>query len=98
MTTRLRIQTRVRRDLEVEDPIRLEPARQRISVSDGALQMEMNLTGKRVREKLADDYRKEQEHIAHFLRRLSAPLLMVSNQGDVVEQVRSLLGVPRRAN
>ena len=81
----------------VHDPIRLKPARQRISVSDGALQVEMNLTDKRVREKLAADYHQEQEYIARFLRKLTAPLLMVSNEGDVVEQVRSLLGVPRRA-
>jgi uncharacterized protein (DUF58 family) len=82
----------------VHDPIRLQPLEHRITVSDGALQMEINLADKRLREKLADDYRKEQDHITRFLRRLSAPLLMVSNQGDVVDQVRRLLGVPRRAH
>jgi uncharacterized protein (DUF58 family) len=82
----------------VHDPIRLEPLEQRLTVSDGALQMEINLADKRLREKLADDYRNEQDHITRFLRKLSAPLLMVSNQGDVVDQVRRLLGVPRRVH
>lgn len=83
--------------LLVHDPIRLNPARLRMSVSDGSLQIEMNLTDKRMREKLAANYREEQDHITRFLRKLSAPLLMVSNEGDVVEQVRGLLGVPGRA-
>jgi len=84
--------------LLVHDPIRLRPASQPITVSDGSLQMEIDFADKRVREKLAGDYREEQEHITHFLNRLAAPLLMVSNEGDVVDQVRRLLGVPGRAN
>jgi len=84
--------------LLVHDPIRLQPASQPITVSDGSLQMEIDFADQRVREKLAADYREEQEHITHFLNRLAAPLLMVSNEGDVVEQVRRLLGVPGRAN
>ncbi len=47
-------------------------------------------------ERLIADYHEEQQRIARFLRRLSAPLLMIDNQGDVVDQVRRLLGVPRR--
>jgi uncharacterized protein (DUF58 family) len=83
--------------LLVHDPIRLQPAKQNLTVSDGSLQMEIDFADKRVREKLASDYREEQEHITRFLNRLSAPLLMVSNEGDVVDQVRRLLGVPARA-
>jgi hypothetical protein len=67
-----------------------------MSVSDGALQMEINGQDERMRAALINDYRKEQEHITRFLRKLSAPLLMVSNQGDVVDQVRRLLGVSKR--
>ena len=48
----------------------------------------------RIRTKIVEAYRTEQGHIAHFLRKLSAPLLMVSNSGDVHAQVRRLLGVP----
>ncbi len=83
--------------LLVHDPIRLQPARQNLTVSDGSLQMEIDFADKRVREKLAEDYRVEQEYITRFLNRLAAPLLMVSNEGDVVDQVRRLLGVPGRA-
>ncbi len=83
--------------LLVHDPIRLQPAKQNLTVSDGSLQMEIDFADKRVREKLARDYREEQEHITRFLNRLAAPLLMVSNEGDVVDQVRRLLGVSGRA-
>jgi uncharacterized protein (DUF58 family) len=83
--------------LLVHDPIRLQPAEERVTVSDGSLQMEIDFADKHVREKLAENYREEQEHITRFLNRLAAPLLMVSNKGDVVDQVRRLLGVPGRA-
>ena len=84
--------------LLVHDPIRLQPASQPITVSDGSLQMVIDFADKKVRENLAADYRDEQEHITHFLNRLAAPLLMISNQGDVVDQVRRLLGIPGRVN
>jgi uncharacterized protein (DUF58 family) len=83
--------------LLVHDPIRLQPAEQQVTVSDGSLQMEINFADKRVREKLAENYYEEQQYITHFLQKLAAPLLMVSNEGDVVNQVRRLLGVPGRA-
>ena len=82
--------------LLVHDPLRLNPHGHSISVSDGKLQMQMDLGNKKVREKLAEDYRLEQERITHFLKKLSAPLLLVSNEGDVIKQVRRLLGVPGR--
>lgn len=82
--------------LLVHDPLRLNPQGHNISVSDGRLQMQMDLADKNVREKLAEDYRLEQERITRFLKKLSAPLLLVSNEGDVVRQVRKLLGVPAR--
>ena len=59
--------------------------------------MEVDFADRRVREKLAQDYREEQDHITVLLRKLSAPLLMVSNEGDVVEQVRRMLGVSGKA-
>jgi uncharacterized protein (DUF58 family) len=80
----------------VHDPIRMKPPSDRITLSDGSLQMEVNFTDKRMRKRLVDDYYEEQDHITHFLRKLSAPLLMVSNKGDIVDQVRRLLGVPLR--
>ena len=82
--------------LLVHDPLRLNPHGHSISVSDGKLQMQMDLANEKLREKLAEDYRLEQEQITHFLKKLSAPLLLVSNEGDVVKQIRRLLGVPGR--
>ncbi len=82
--------------LLVHDPIRLHPAEHQLTVSDGALLMEINFADARVREKLVENYRDEQQHITRFLSRLAAPLLMISNEGDTVNQVRRLLGVPGR--
>jgi uncharacterized protein (DUF58 family) len=82
--------------LLVHDPIRLQPAKQQVTVSDGSLQMEIDFADKQVRKKLAENYYEEQQYITHFLSKLAAPLLMVSNEGDVVNQVRKLLGVPGR--
>jgi hypothetical protein len=82
--------------LLVHDPSRLKPVGPRLTVSDGRLQMELDLSNTDVSDAVANDYRTEIEKMTHFLRRFSAPLLMISNQGDVVQQVRRLLGVPRR--
>jgi uncharacterized protein (DUF58 family) len=79
----------------VHDPMRVDPAPERMRVSDGRYQIEIDLTDAELRERLKSDYQDEQRHITHFLRRLSAPLLMISNQGDVVDQVRRLLGIVR---
>ncbi len=84
--------------LMIHDPARLRPASQNLTVSDGALQMEINFADKSVRDKITDDYAAEQEHITRFLSKLAAPLLMISNEGGVVDQVRRLLGVPGRAH
>jgi uncharacterized protein (DUF58 family) len=80
--------------LLVHDPVRLDPPQQRVTLSDGALQAEVDLTNKKIRRKLREDYRKEQAQITRFLRKFSAPLLLVNNAGSVVDQVRRLLGVP----
>jgi uncharacterized protein (DUF58 family) len=82
--------------LLVHDPTRLDPTGPRLTVSDGTLQMDLDLRDPKVSGAMADDLRREQEEMTHFLRRLSAPLLMISNQGDTVQQVRRLLGVPGR--
>jgi len=84
--------------LLVHDPIRLHPAEQPVTVSDGILQMEVDFSSKNVREKVTQSYQEEQQNITHFLNRLAAPLLMVSNEGDVVDQVRRLLGASGRVS
>jgi hypothetical protein len=83
--------------LLVHDPVRLDPGERPLTASDGTLQIEIDFADKSVREKLVANYRDEQQRIARFLSRLAAPLLMVSNEGDVVHQVRRLLGLPGRA-
>ena len=82
--------------LLVHDPLRLRPAGKRIHVTDGSRQIELDLSDTQTSDALANDYQQEQEQIAFSLRKLSAPLLMISNEGDVVQQVRRLLGVPGR--
>jgi uncharacterized protein (DUF58 family) len=82
--------------LLVHDPSRIDPTGARLTVSDGTLQMDLDLTDPSVSRKMADDFRTEQENLTRSLRRLSAPLLMISNEEDVVAQVRRLLGVPGR--
>ena len=84
--------------LLVHDPIRLQPAVHNLTVSDGSLQMEIDFADKRVRDKITKDYGDEQAHIKRLLSKLAAPMLMISNEGDVVDQVRRLLGVPGRVN
>jgi uncharacterized protein (DUF58 family) len=82
--------------LLVHDPLRLDPRGPRMTVSDGSLQIDLDLSDRKVSDAIAEDYRNDQKQLAHFLRRLSAPLLMISNRGDPVDQVRRLLGVPGR--
>ncbi len=80
----------------VTDPVRESPQAQKVTASDGRLQMEIPFDRKSVRDKVVGSYREERDGIAHFMRKLSAPLLTLSNQGDVVDQIRELLGVPSR--
>ncbi|MGJ8672779.1 DUF58 domain-containing protein [Rubritalea sp.] len=82
--------------LLVTDPIRNDPSSHRVTASDGKLQVELPFDRKVVREKVAESYKQEREQITHFMRKISAPLLEVSNEGDVVQQMRKLLGVPAR--
>lgn len=80
----------------VTDPVREAPSDQRVTASDGSLQAELPFERKAIRDKVAESYREERERITYFMRKISAPLLEVSNEGDVVQQVRKLLGVPTR--
>ena len=64
-----------------------------MNVSDGSLQMELDLENDSVRATLAEDFEAEQQRIQQFLRKLSAPLLVINNQGDVARQVKRHLGV-----
>ncbi|HHI77352.1 MAG TPA: DUF58 domain-containing protein [Gammaproteobacteria bacterium] len=80
----------------VHDRLRQEPPSERLPVSDGRQRLEIDLGDSKLRQRLIADYQEEQQRIARFLRRLSAPLLMIDNRDDVVAQVRRLLGVRGR--
>lgn len=74
------------------DPVRTSPFQQKLVISDGKLEAEVDLTKKDNREKFTDDFQKEVEEVTTFLQKLSAPLFMISNKGDVTSQIRRLLG------
>ena len=78
------------------DPTRQEPGSGKLTVGDGGLQMEIDLGDRALRERMVEDYRDEQQNIAYFLRKISAPLLMISNEGEVSDQLRRYLGVRLR--
>lgn len=83
--------------LLIHDPSRLEFSSQPLTLSDGKRQMEVDFRSEKVRTKLTEHYANEQDKLQHFSRKLTAPLLPISNQGDVGDQLRRLLGVvPRR--
>jgi len=75
------------------DPARRDPGSRKVVVGDGNLEMELDLANASARKKMLDDYDEEQRRITHFLRKLSAPLLMINNEEDVSEQLRKYLGV-----
>ena len=77
------------------DPLRATPraARGQLVVTDGRLQVELELRDRKFRERIAADYREDLDGIRANLRKISAPLLPISTAGDVVEQIRKLIGV-----
>jgi len=78
------------------DPYRQKPQPVSIHVTDGDQELELDLRRRKLRQAIAEDYTAEHDRISHFLRGLSAPLLVVNNDGDTVEQIRTLLGVRGR--
>lgn len=83
--------------LLIHDPSRFEKQNMPLTLSDGKQQMEVDFSSAKVRDSLLEHYVNEQDQLKHFLRKLSAPMLPISNQGDVGDQLRRLLGVvPQR--
>jgi uncharacterized protein (DUF58 family) len=64
--------------------------------TDGRLQIDLDLHDPQLVKRVAADYRREMEAIRTALRKISAPLLPVSTTGDVVSQIRRLIGTSRR--
>ena len=83
--------------LMVHDPSRMDVWNKPLTLSDGKRQIEVDFSRAKVRHTLLDHYTDEQEQLKYVLRKLTAPMLPISNQGDVGDQLRKLLGVaPRR--
>lgn len=83
--------------LLIHDPSRLELYSKPLTLSDGKRQMKVDFSSSKVRNTLQDYYGKEQFQLQDLSRKLTAPLLPISNQGDVGDQLRRLLGVvPQR--
>lgn len=80
------------------DPMRHSPAHRKMTLGDGRHEMAVDFSNQSIRKKLLDDYQDEQERITRFLRKLSAPLLMMSNEHDVSDQLRKYLGVVPRVS
>jgi hypothetical protein len=80
------------------DPMRENPGTGKLTVGDGTLEMEIDFGDASKRKRMLDDYREEQRRITYFLRKISAPLLMINNEGDVSDQLRKYLGVKPRVN
>ena len=64
----------------------------RIVVTEGRLQIEVNLGVKKVREPIESFSTGRLRQVAELLRRSDVPLMMVNTADDVVTQVRHLLG------
>ena len=78
------------------DPFRKNPGHHCLNLGNTTLEMEIDFSKKDNRDKLVADFQAEQDQIKYFLRKLSAPLLMISNEGDVTDQLRKHLGVAPR--
>lgn len=80
--------------LMTHDASRLDGISAPLHISDGKQQREVDFTDKSTRNHLSQDYSREQQRLEQHLRRLAAPMLMISNAEPTVPQLRRLLGVP----
>ena len=80
--------------LLTHDTSRLDGLETSICVSDGQKQREINFAEKKTHSHLKADYEREQKQLEGYLRRLAAPMLMISNGESTVAQIRRLFGVP----
>jgi uncharacterized protein (DUF58 family) len=80
------------------DPMRESPrpGQGQFVVTDGRLQVELDLHDRQFLERIAADYKAEMDGIRANLRKISAPLLPISTAEDVVDQIRRLIGSATR--
>ncbi|MGB0344152.1 MAG: DUF58 domain-containing protein [Coraliomargarita sp.] len=80
--------------LLTHDASRLDAFNQSVQISDGNQQTEIDFAAHSVRQRLKADFEEETKRIQDHLRRISAPMLTISNAEDTVAQIRRHLGVP----
>jgi uncharacterized protein (DUF58 family) len=80
------------------DPLRESPrsGQGQFVITDGRLQVELDLHDRNFLKRIAADYKTELDDIRANLRKISAPLLPISTAEDVVEQIRKLIGSATR--
>ncbi|MEN8151799.1 MAG: DUF58 domain-containing protein [Planctomycetota bacterium] len=79
------------------DPLREAPVPgPRMTVTDGRRQLELDLADGKLRERIAEDYRREIEGLRRALRPFSAPVIPLSTDGEVVDQIRRRIGTGGR--
>jgi hypothetical protein len=80
------------------DPLRESPrsGQGQFVITDGRMQVALDLRDQRFLGRIAADFRKELDGIRANLRKISAPLLPISTAEDVVEQIRKLIGSATR--
>ncbi|MDT4837462.1 hypothetical protein FQZ97_711970 [compost metagenome] len=95
-TLRLLRQLRAHNDviaMQVFDPIALDvPDRGRITVTQGELQVELEMERRQVHRPLGDFMAGRLQDVAELLRRSQVPLLMISTGEETLGQVRRELG------
>jgi uncharacterized protein (DUF58 family) len=77
----------------IHDPLALElPDNGRLVVTEGELQVELDLGDKKIHEPLLGSSRSRLQGVMEYLKRLAIPVLPVHTGEDVIDQVRYLLG------
>lgn len=80
--------------LLTHDASRLDTVDASLCISDGTEKREIDFTDRKTRAQVTEDYAREQNELEGYLRRLAAPMLMISNEEPTVSQLRRLFGVP----
>ena len=83
--------------LLTHDASRIDGFPETLAISNGSQQREIQFNKAHIREQLTQDYLAEQQRLEQHLRRLAAPMLMISNGEPTVAQLRRLFGVPAPA-
>jgi len=100
ITVRLATQLAAHNDVMVAfvyDPMETDlPPGDRLVVADGELQLEVDGGDTRLRNGFSEEFRKRLEWMRRITRQRQTPLLPISTERGVAEQVRDLLGGARR--